>query len=95
MTLPDCPPILGGSNKGENAMVRSIASTTRERADLYATRRMVVEILRYLNSGAIETIRSATKSGVIKMLDDDVIVGESEVRQAYEMLLDEASSHRL
>jgi hypothetical protein len=53
---------------------------------------MVVEILRYLETGAIETIRGATKGGVIKLVDDDVIVPEKDVREAFQMLLDEAAS---
>ena len=76
-------------------MARPASRIAREQADLYATRRMVVEILRYLDRGAIDKIRSATTRRILKPMDDNVIIAEQDVRDAFEMILDEAVKHPL
>lgn len=75
-------------------MARPTAAITRERADLYATRRMVVELLRHMENGGsriIESIQNSTARGVLKPIDADVIISEEFVRDAFAALLDEAS----
>jgi hypothetical protein len=56
---------------------------------------MVIEILRELDPHLIENIRNATRLGAIKPIEHDVITSEADVREAFVMILDEASRPRV
>jgi hypothetical protein len=69
-------------------VAKSVNRVTRDRADLYATRRMVIEILRHMNESTIEKIRSSTKGATLK--PEDEVIDERELRLAFDSILEEA-----
>ena len=70
-------------------MARSTNRGLRVQTDLYATRRMVIEILRHMNESDIEKIRSSTKNSTLKPKDE--ALNEAELRLAFDSILEEAA----
>ena len=76
-------------------MTRPLSADAREKADLYATQAVLVEVIRYLSAAdphIVIGLREALKRGPIKPVDDDVIVGEDHVRDSFEHLLNRVNS---
>ena len=71
-------------------MPRSTSIIARERADSYATRAVLIELLRHLKQidpQIIPAIRSVTQRGILRPID--VIVSEQDVRESFEAILAE------
>jgi hypothetical protein len=74
---------------------RPASIEARKRADLYATRAIVVELMRYLslsNPDISNEIRNAAKRRTLKPLVDDVFVSEEDVRESFEAILQAATT---
>ena len=88
---------MAGANQayGANVMIGQIPTVTRERADLYAARAMMAELVRYLARGdsrILNELREAGQSHILKPMAEDTVVSELSVRESYEAILQKAES---
>jgi hypothetical protein len=84
--------ILGiATDLGELIMPRPISVTAKVYADTYATRAVVIEILKMMslaNPGTIPAIRASAAHGLVR--PEDVSVRDQDVRESIEAILQAA-----
>lgn len=71
-------------------MERTRSRVLREKSDLYATRRIVIEMLRHMDDSIIDKIRNSTKNVTLTPKGEELV--EGELRLAFDSILEDAAN---